>query len=190
MLIGSWFDSGSHLSLGWRGAEVQVLGFVGVEVVLLGLHHPAHPNLLSLPSSATLPGPPPTDPTQGWGRSLLPTSPLRRWHRHHLGRGGGGWGGGEEVPPLIQVLADVRNLLGVSWLGLSHLWPPPCSASSATPSHQSTHPTPCSAQKLRCTSPTRVLAPRPTPASAPNEKITTIGDVWQQPVESQYIILL
>ena len=43
MLIGSWFDSGSHLSLGWRGAEVQVLGFVGVEVVLLGLHHPAHP---------------------------------------------------------------------------------------------------------------------------------------------------
>ena len=58
-------------------------------------------------------------------------------HRYHL-RGGGPGRACGELPGLVQVLWIVGIFLVFVGTGTLHLWPPPCSVSSAHPSHPHT----------------------------------------------------
>ena len=165
----------SHLSLGWWGAEGRVLGFVWVGG--LRLHHPAPPYFCLPSSSATLPGPPPTDPTQSWGRSLLPTSPARRTSSPPSSSRWSWLRSGQELAGLVQMVADIKGwfwgFVGTGTL----LWPPPCSASSGLPPLPSAHTLllRCSAQKFRCTSP-KARWPPPMSQPPPARSLTIPSD--------------
>ena len=136
-MYGFW---GSHLSLGWWGAEGQELGFVGVDGVVVGVHHPAH----WVPVCQLCRPPWSSDnwdhtelrpPSSAFSSSSSPASP--RWRRPRWTRCPQG---GCSCPGLVGVLRDLSRVCW-SWSPPppTDLREPPCSGSSAPPSPPPAH---------------------------------------------------